>query len=264
MTRYTMIRPDTHKGRFWKPNNSYTVFGKEQVLPIVAEELHTATINLPLCFVPGGEQFNLVALTSLGSDRNIFVDNDGRWLGAYKPAIIRSYPFTMMPTENEGQLVLCFDESSELITSDAKDHAFFNDDGTPAEVIDGIMHFLGRVEKSRVETAKMATLLNELNLLVPWKLKVRLDSGEREIKGLYKVDEDALIALDDEQFLRLRHGNTLQLAYCQLISMQNTQLLGRIPQYVANRDAQLKAVTPALDLDFLNDDDGNIDFGKLN
>ncbi len=264
MTRYTVISQETHKGRFWKPNTSYTLFGKEQVLPIVADELHAATINLPLCFVPDDDQFNLVALTSLGSDKNVFIDHDGKWLGAYKPAIIRTYPFRMLPTEKEGQLALCFDETSGLMSSDEQDQAFFDEDGTPTEVVQGLMEILGKVEKSRIETAKMANLLNELGLLVPWKLKVRLDSGEQEIKGLYKIDEDKLIALDDKQFLRLRHSNTLQLAYCQLISMQNIQLLGRIPQFVARRDAQNKAAGLALDLDFLNDDGGNIDFGKLN
>lgn len=54
--------------------------------------------------------------------------------------------------------------------------------------------------------------------------------------GLFRIDEDALNALDTEAFLQLRKMGALPLIYCQLLSIQNLQRLGPL----AEAQARLK------------------------
>lgn len=262
MSNYKIIEPATYGERRWSRVQSYRFAADQQLLPIVADELHKAAITLPLAFHKNGNTYSLVALVSVGSGSNIFVDKEGNWLGAYVPAVLRAYPFQVAPTDKEGNVVLCFDEDSGLLSEDTAAESFFEPDGTPAPGVKKIFEFLASFERSRRQTARICELLADFGLLVPWELKVQSDTGEVGITGLFRVDEDKLNALQDPEFLKLRESSALQLVYSQLISMQNIDVLPRIMKLLARREAaEGKA---SVDLGFLNPDDGILDFGKLN
>jgi hypothetical protein len=71
------------------------------------------------------------------------------------------------------------------------------------------------------------------------------------------VDEKALNQLSAEALQALQQSGALQLCYCQLLSMQHLQTLGKLAQ--AHQEAEQMAALPKtekgeLDLSFLADD----------
>lgn len=259
MSRYIPVVHEGFRSSFWKRTESFLFAATESVVPIVATELRAATMHLPLAFVERDDVFSLVALTSFAPSNNLLVSDEGKWLGGYLPAILRAYPFKMARGQKPDELVLCFDADSNQMSDDPSDEPFFGKDGKASETIAEVMQFLAKVERSNQETLAMCSQLNERKLLTPWRLKVEgLDGQQTEIRGLYKIDEEALGALPDDDFIQLRRSDALQLAYCQLLSTQNMRVLAQL----AAKQAQVvaKTETGELDLEFLNNN-GTISFG---
>ena len=117
------------------------------------------------------------------------------------------------------------------------------------------MNFLTQVEKSRMATNNMVKALAEAEVIREWPLKIKVGEETRNVSGLFCIDEQKLNSLEDEQFLTLRKAGALPLAYAQLMSMDNIQILEKLNQM------RQKAAEPELDLE---DVDGlNFDWDKI-
>ncbi len=257
MAQLTVISRDRHAAKRWKRYSSYSFAAQDAVAPLVAQELPRACMHLPVGFVKTGNGFQLVAVQGLQPGKNLWVAPDGRWLGGYVPAAYRGFPFVLANTE-DGQRVLCVREDSGLV-NEVEGEAFFQEDGTPAQTVKDVLSFLEQVSNNARVSAGLCRRLEEHGLIQPWSVKLRGDDGEREVEGLYRVDEAALNALPIEALDALRKGGVLPIAYCQLLSMQHLQRLG---QLASQHAAAASLATPAsgdLDLEFLKDD-GNIRF----
>jgi hypothetical protein len=244
----------------WKRYDNYHFAALDAVVPLVVQELPKACMALPIAFIEQGDAFVPAALQGLQPGQNLFVTPDGRWLGGYTPAAYRSYPF-QLATAADGQRVLVIDEESGLL-SDTEGEAFFDEAGNPAQAVKEVLDFLSQVQNNRALTQRICALLAEHHLIQPWPIKVKGEAGERTVEGLYRIDEAALNALAADAFEALRQAGALPVAYCQLLSMQHVQLLGKLAEAHANAQAQLPTTDSGeLDLDFLNNND-TISFGS--
>jgi hypothetical protein len=70
-----------------------------------------------MAFIKQQDNFVLVGLLSLTPGQNVFVAQDGRWLGAYVASVFRGYPFRLARAEGRDDLILCIDEDSGLISN---------------------------------------------------------------------------------------------------------------------------------------------------
>ena len=183
---------------------------------------------------------------------NLFVAPNGRWLGRYVPAALRSHPFRLARTEDE-RLALCIDEDSGLLGAEEVE-PFFDAGGEVAAPLKQVMDFLTQVETNRVTTQGVCDRLQAHGLIQPWPVKVQGADGERTLEGLFRIDEAALNALPAEALVELRDAGALSLAYCQLLSMQQLSLLGELAQARA-------AAAPKLNDVFSFPDDGVLHFG---
>jgi len=59
-------------------------------------------------------------------------------------------------------------------------------------------------------------------------IKVKLLDGEHTLPNLHRIDEAALGKLSDEAFLGLRQASALPLAYAQLLSLNQLEVLQRL------------------------------------
>ncbi|AQV96480.1 hypothetical protein BJN34_21670 [Cupriavidus necator] len=263
MPNHTVISRAAHASKRWQPSSSYAFAARDAVVPVAAAEMVKAATSLPLAFVPQDTGFQLVAALGLAPGQNLFVAQDGRWLGSYVPAALRRYPFCLAHT-TEGQQVLCIDADSGLITDGPAGEAFFNADGTPAPAVARVLDFLNQLEANQGAAAAACTALQAQQLIVPWEIKVQRETGEQKVEGLYRVDEAALNVLGDADFLTLRQSGALALAYCQLLSMQHLATLGQLAQAHATAAKAAAIAPPAreLDLEFLNRS-GTFNFGGL-
>ena len=187
------------------------------------QELPKAQLSLPIAIAYINEQPVPVALQSFTPNSNLFVDNNGKWIGKYVPAAYRGYPFMLANTE-DGKQILCYDEEYE----EAGEEVFFDDSGEPSEAVTGILNFLTNVHNDRQRTQSICKLLHEKNLIQPWAINLKSEKGEVPVEGLFRIDEQALNALGNDDFIEIRQAGALPLIYCQLLSMQHLQALGQL------------------------------------
>ena len=169
---------------------------------------------MPLAFFQDRDRFVLVAVLSLSPNRNMLVAPDGRWLGGYVPAFLRSYPFALVPKQGTDQLVLCIDTDSGLVVDgSAAGEDFVGPDGNISPALKKVLDFLNALEGSRRATDVAMAALAAAGVIQPWPITLKTGEADRPIAGLYRIDEVALNALTDDVFLKLRKASALPIAY---------------------------------------------------
>ncbi|MDC7702723.1 SapC family protein [Vogesella indigofera] len=261
MAQYQLVSRQAFAGKFWQRSPDYAFATNDAVCALLAQELPKAVMHMPVAFMAEGEQFVPVALQGLQPGQNAFVAPDGRWLLPYIPAAYRGHPFRVAHADND-QYVLCFDMDSGLLADSGE--AFFAEDGSPAPFLNEIAQFLQACEVNRTRTLQQAALLKELGLLAPWPITVKDGEQEKQLAGIYRIDETALNGLPVEQFERLRQCGALVMVYCQLLSMQHLARLGDLLRQQAAVQQQMAASQTAkeLDLSFMSSGD-TLSFGTF-
>ena len=264
MPNFQAVSKSTHADKRWKRYDNYVFAAQDAVAPLVVQELPRALMQLPIGFIKQQDDFVPVAVLGLQAGQNLFVTADGRWIGAYTPAAYRGYPFQLATTP-DGQSVLVVDEDSGLV-NDTEGERFFDEEGNPAKSVQDVLDFLSQVQNNRALTQRICAVLAGHQLIQPWPVTLQSEAGERKIDGLYRIDEAAMNALAPEAFEAIRQAGALPVAYCQLLSMQHLQTLGKLAEAHASAKAQSQAALPTspngeLDLEFLNNG-GTISFGS--
>jgi hypothetical protein len=242
MTKIIPVSPETCADKYWQANRGYSFTASIQFAALVGAELAPAVQVMPLAFVRKDNAFMLTGLLSLESGVNLFVAPDGKWLGSYIPACFRGQPFRLAKSEN-GTLVLCVDEDSGLI-SESQGIPFFDVEGELSPATRQVLDFMQKVWNNTVATQRAVEALAQAELIVPWPLAVKVGQEEKRVAGIFRIDEARLNSLDDQTFLPLR--KYLPIAYAQLFSMVNVNLLARMTQARAQAIATTK---PSVDLD---------------
>lgn len=255
MPRYAAISRDRHARLRWRRYDTYAFAAQSAVTPLVAAEFPKAVMAFPIAFVVENDAFVPVAVLSLEPQRNLFVAPDGRWIGAYVPSAFRAHPFRLIPSES-GDLVLCVDEDSGLLSEGDAGEAFFDDAGGVADPTKQVLDFLSTVETNRQATAHACAALSEAKVIRPWEITLKTEAGDRKLGGLHQIDEAALNALEAERFEALRRAGALPLAYCQMLSMQHLAGLGKLAEAHA---AHRRESDRILEESFVEPNQGEID-----
>lgn len=213
------VTRERYAGKKWRRVSGYGFAATKALVPIVGAEIGRAAPALPLAFVQEAGRFVLVAVLSVMPGRNILVGADGRWLGGYIPACLRGYPFSLAPSQDPGQLVLCIESGAGAVAADGAGEDFFDQDGNLSPTLKKVLDFLGQFERYRVATNVAVSALVEAGIIRPWSIQIKVEDSNRDIAGLHCVDEAALHALSDDAFLKLRKSSSLPIAYAQLLSM---------------------------------------------
>ncbi len=234
MAKFVALSQSQHADARIRRGAAYRFAANETFLPLVAAELARAVISLPVGFVTREGALSLVAVTSLTPGVNLFIANDGQWLGGYVPAALRGYPFRLARFKDRDESVLVFDEESGMIgTGEGFEEAepLFAADGTPARPVSATLEFLKQTEINRAATAQAIRGLADSGVIEDWPLLVTAPDGtQKPMTGLQRVSEKKLTQLSDEDFLKLRRCGGLPIAYLQLVSMQHIGGFDRIVQ----------------------------------
>ncbi len=229
---------ERHKGMGWRRFTNHGFAAGTTFAPLADAELGRAALHLPLAFLQQNGRWQLVALLGLMPGQNLFVGQDGRWLGGYVPAFLRSYPFRIGRAENSQDAVFCIDEGSGLITESGGE-TFFNEDGQLSQAASNVWSFMLEVAKGEARLSAGCDRLAEAGVIEPWPLSVREGDSTRQVEGLHRVGEGRLNGLSDEAFLAVRHAGTLSVAYAQLFST------GHLDKLVELSDARAHAAEAA-------------------
>lgn len=251
MPRYIPLTPDQFASRRWARYRDHRHLADQHWAPIAAPEVAKAAAHLPLAFVrPGeGKAAQLGALLGLKPGVNHCLSTEYRWQVGYTPALYRTHPFRVLPTQAGGtQRTLCVDADSPWLGASATE-PFFTDNGELAPRVKEVLDYLMTLEKHLYRTQKAVDSLDDLGLLVPLSLR-SVEGGS--ISGVLQVDETALNQLTDDTWLSLRKSGGAAIAYAQLIS------LGQLP-FLRQRALISGGYAPEAldDLDAFFGDDGD-------
>jgi hypothetical protein len=123
----------------------------------------------------------------------------------------------------EGELALYIDEDSPLIMDEGEP---LFEDGSPTEYLTTIKQYLPALYNSGVRTSKIMKLLQELDLFTPWEIKfLNHEEVTTTVQGVYKINEEKLKQLNDEDWLSLKNAEALPVIYGQLLSTGHAQTL---------------------------------------
>lgn len=224
------ISPERHGGKGLALNGDMGFAANAIVIPLMAAEMPAAMRSYPIVF--SGTDFMPMVITGIKEGENLFIDTHGKWAEPhYVPAYVRRYPFILAGGDTDERLTLCIEnDPARLVDSGAKAgkdvKPLFEDDGQ-SEVIKNALSFCEQYQGMFVKTRQIMKVIAESGLLAERTSKITLSGGQSfNITGFHLVDEARLLAMSDEEFLKLRKADALATIYCHLASMNSwTSLL---------------------------------------
>lgn len=234
------LRKDKHAKLKVVESGDYRRYKGNHLVPIVIQDFFTLAAEFPLVFVKIGktEDFIPVAMMGLREGQNLYCQTE-EWKARVIPVSFGNAPFTIARVEEESdQLIVLLDEESPLL-SETIGQALFDESGERSAYFEARIESLVKVAEQTRNTQELCKRLTEKNLLSTQKVQLqhRSDGALYNIDGIYVVDELALNALSDEDYLHLRTMGLLPLIYAHLTSLQQLRRISEL-QYVADKAAQ--------------------------
>jgi len=247
MASFVALRPSEHSNLGFIQR---TGWGHAAGLSVVGVSVHEISKLMPeyvLGFIQQGESYSLIAMLGNGT-RNCYLSPESKWIGDYVPALLRAYPFAMLPHEDK-KLLCIVDEH----LTDELEHPLFEGEEL-SETVKATMIYLQQLDQSLLLTRQATKKLVEADVIVPWELVIPKSEGSKvPVKGIYRVDEAKLNQLDPDTYLQLRDYGAIALAYGQLYSMAQ---VGELAKRIELAD-KLAAQSQPADLDTVFGDADN-------
>lgn len=255
------LNREHHTALRFDPNIGYSFAANLMTIPAVSGEAKTLARDYVLIFDKTAPA--LLVLLGVETARNAYVNDKGQWLGRYRPAYIRAYPFGVIPTPDTSQTADGTRQYTIIIDPDApqlqarEGEAFFDADGKPTDLVEKVQKVMMSLERDRLRTAQLVAQLEEAELLVERHIQVK--GSDTAITGFRVIDAEALSKLSGDALMRLRDTGALMLAYAQIFSLDNLKDSPLSWAFKKNLDK-----TPDRNLRSLIEDDSDLDLSFLN
>ncbi|MDF0532780.1 SapC family protein [Shewanella yunxiaonensis] len=204
----------------------YAHVADQHLLPVSLHELLYAAVDVPVVFIKNNEtgEFQAVMMLGLKPNQNLLVKGE-EWLGNYIPNVLRDFPLTVvLNPEQKDKVWIGVRESSDQVNK-AEGEALFAD-GEETEFLKNRREALLKHFEQDQQSRAILGYLASKNLLIAQTLTVEVKGEQRNINGIYLIDERKLAEMSDEDFLDLRKRGLLGPIYSHLTS------LNQIPRLV--------------------------------
>jgi SapC len=215
----------------------YDFVRNARAIPITAVEMATVQRHYPIVFT-SIEQPTLLAIVGVLDERNLFVDDDGKWdASAYLPAYVRCHPFALA-ARSEDQFAVVIDRSAAVISEHAE-LPFFDGNKLAPQVqslVDHAVQFDAQMRATQAFCEKLASKGLLAGQEVAFTPK---DGGAEQPLGAYvAVDFEKLRDLDSATLQELHKDGTLAAVYAhrfsldlwrQLVERRSRMLAGEYP-----------------------------------
>ncbi|MCZ2720975.1 SapC family protein [Marinomonas sp. 15G1-11] len=260
MTRYVPLQRSVHNKAGYTPSINMKYAAMMTTVPLLREELSHVIQHMSIAFQKRSnahdntESFELVGLQSLKPNENLFVLPDGRWLGGYKPAFYRAYPFSLEADKDSTQLQLCVEESAVKFELAQDDLAFFKDETNLSDHMMNFVKFLEKALNGRKSTLSLMSALQQANLITPWSITYSEEEEdgatvEKALNGLYHIDIKALANLTPEMAAKLNKTGALEIAYAQVFSEPRCKGLSTLQKVHKDLQQHQNSIEKEPDLD---------------
>ena len=249
-TFYNNILPlntEEHKDLRLKIDNNFSIFSNTNALPIAGVEFIEASREHAIAFINYQEEGIIpVYILGLRDNENLLLDDENNWKYRYVPAFVRRYPYIMVEPDKDGKSVVCIDADYEGINDPKGELIFTQKDGEtkPAPQLEAAMEMLHDFNAQLARTREFTKRLEEFDLLKEIAPQINLADGrEFSIGGIYTIDEEKLLKLEDEKALTLYRSGEMAWIYNHLASISNLlQLANFIPADAKGTPKKTKAV----------------------
>jgi hypothetical protein len=184
------------------------------------EEFFEAAKSQPIVFGKDGSgSYYAAALLGLKEGKNLFVSGKGEWKSdAYIPAYLRRYPFIFV--EDGETLALAVDKDCKEV-NEKKGQALFDEKGEMSEYAATVLKFMKAFQTASVKTSAIIKIMDEMGLLEEANASMKLSDESFMVKGFYRVNEQKLDALSDEDTLKLVRSGFYKFITAHLLSLSN-------------------------------------------
>jgi hypothetical protein len=220
---YNTLRPlNTDEHATWgiTPRTSCPFAANTHAIPLTVDEFAMAQRYYPIIFSMGADPVPL-ALVGLNEGKNLFVDAEGNWQqGAYVPAFVRRYPFMLVPNDQQpGQLTLCFDPTSGIVTEDGVNKLY--DDNKPSETTQGILKFCEQFEQAIANTKMFVEEIVKLDLLMDGEVKIEQPNLPQPAvyKGFRMISVEKFRNIRGDKARQLVQSGVMDLIYAHMFSL---------------------------------------------
>ncbi len=218
-------------------NNNFAHAANTHLAALSVREYGYAAGAMPIVFIkhPESGKFHSAALLGTESGVNLFYQAD-KWQSHYVPLNVQRYPFDVRGGEN---MTVVIDENAPQLSND-EGEPLFTEAGEPSELLENRQKLLTEIVQSEYMTQQLLNELTKHNLLKPAKVRVMYTSGEQKnLVGIYVIDEKALNGLADEVVLALHKNGALAMMYATLTSLSQ---INRLIQLSEGTDKPIKAM----------------------
>ena len=227
-TFYNNILPlntEEHKDLRLKIDNNFSIFSNTNALPIAGVEFIEASREHAIAFINYQEEGIIpVYILGLRDNENLLLDDENNWKYRYIPAFVRRYPYIMIEPNEDGNSVVCIDADYEGINHPDGELIFTKKDGEikPTPQLEAAMDMLKDFNAQLTRTREFTKRLEEFDLLKEISPQINLADGrEFSIGGIYTIDEEKLLKLEDEKALTLYRSGEMAWIYNHLASISN-------------------------------------------
>jgi hypothetical protein len=227
-TFYNNILPlntEEHKDLRLKIDNNFSIFSNTNALPIAGVEFIEASREHAIAFINYQEEGIIpVYILGLRDNENLLLDDENNWKYRYIPAFVRRYPYIMVEPNEDGNSVVCIDADYEGINHPDGELIFTKKDGEikPTPQLEAAMDMLKDFNAQLTRTREFTKRLEEFDLLKEISPQINLADGrEFSIGGIYTIDEEKLLKLEDEKALTLYRSGEMAWIYNHLASISN-------------------------------------------
>jgi hypothetical protein len=211
------------------PTGGMTWMVNQHAVPITTDEFVQAQRNFPIVF-SAGEGSVPLALMGLNEGVNTYFDDEGKLTeDVYVPAYARRYPYMLARlTPDAEELSLCFDPTWGALGESEEGQPLFNDDGTPAEPVQGALDFCEKFEQAGARTQAFVAELEKAELLMDGEVAITAGDDPDTpyiYRGFKMINEEKLREIDAETAKLWTGNGIMALIFAHLFSMDNMRII---------------------------------------
>lgn len=232
MTSIIPISNKTHLRSKFSPITSFEFAKNKNLCEILMDECSLVAAQSPIVFAKNDtKKFIPCCVLGLLPKQNVFISKSGQWKTDYVPAVLRTYPFSLVKADKE-KLVLCIDNTENMLSNDNSKDGFklFNEDGSQSTYLSNALRFLASVEEQRQKMSANVDLISSLDILEEWPINVESEQEKKKLKGFWKVNRNKFLNLDKETFYELRENSILDLIFAHFFSLRNIEKISKMAE----------------------------------
>jgi hypothetical protein len=222
LTNIVLLNSEAHRKLRVQAQPAPELGDNQRFVQVVVSEFPSVALYYPILFSKDSEtgQFYCGAMLGFDVGENLYLDAH-RSESLYRPLNLRRGPFYAAGDN------LAIDLDNPRVST-AGEQALFGDSGEPSAYLQSVMDVMQELKPGIEQTKVFIDTLMGLKLIKAVTIKTQFDDGtQREVTGLYTVDPEALIGLNDACALDLFRRGYLQPIYLQRASLEHLSALTR-------------------------------------